>query len=322
MARWRVLAALLIISAGGLHLLYLARDCPLDLAPDEAHYWDWSRHLDWSYYSKGPLIAYLIRGGVVLFGSWSERLIGNEMLAVRLPAVLCGGLLLISLYVLTVQVFRSEAQATAVVGFALTLPAVTVGASLMTIDAPYACCWGWALVLGYRAFGRRTTRAWFAVGLVIGLGILAKYTMILWIGAFALFLATNPYRRRILMDLGFWIMVGTALACCLPIIIWNAQHEWVSFHHVGGQAGLTESDRGIRWLGPIEYAGGQFLVLLGIWFVAWVWAMWAYRPQLGVRGQELEERGQRALETGQPGRALSICGGCRGPCSFCFGFLV
>src|SRR5262245_31657226 len=43
-------------------MAYIWALCPLELAPDEAHYWDWSRHLDWSYYSKGPLVAWLIRG--------------------------------------------------------------------------------------------------------------------------------------------------------------------------------------------------------------------------------------------------------------------
>ncbi len=98
--RWRLLAAVLILGAAGLHVLYLAHDCPLDLAQDEAHYWDWSRHLDWSYYSKGPLVAWLIRGGCELFG--------NTALGVRLPAVGCGALLLAGLYVLTGQVFRVE----------------------------------------------------------------------------------------------------------------------------------------------------------------------------------------------------------------------
>src|SRR5438034_9753299 len=118
--RWRALAALLIVGAAVLHVVYLATNCPLDLAPDEAHYWDWSRHLDWSYYSKGPLVAYLIRAGCELAGAWSQRLTANEMLAVRLPAVLCGSLLLVSLYVLTTQVFRREALALGVVALALT----------------------------------------------------------------------------------------------------------------------------------------------------------------------------------------------------------
>src|SRR4051794_21627095 len=66
-------------------LAFLAHDCPLDLAPDEAHYWDWSRHLDWSYYSKGPLVAYLIRASCEAFGPLAVRLTGTMMPAVRLP---------------------------------------------------------------------------------------------------------------------------------------------------------------------------------------------------------------------------------------------
>src|SRR5262245_30331507 len=89
---WRLLTALLICAAAVARLVYLASPAALDLAPDEAHYWDWSRHLDWSYYSKGPLVAWLIRAGCELAGAWSQQLVGSEMLAVRLPAVLCGGL--------------------------------------------------------------------------------------------------------------------------------------------------------------------------------------------------------------------------------------
>ena len=68
-----LLAAALILGVAALRLVYLAHDCPLDLAPDEAHYWDWSRHLDSSYYSKGPLVAYLLRGGCEVAGSWSMQ---------------------------------------------------------------------------------------------------------------------------------------------------------------------------------------------------------------------------------------------------------
>src|SRR5436189_3014913 len=106
--RWRALAALLIVGAAVLHVVYLATNCPLDLAPDEAHYWDWSRHLDWSYYSKGPLVAYLIRAGVEVAGPWSMAHTGDLMFAIRLPAVVCGTSLLVALYVLAVQAFGSD----------------------------------------------------------------------------------------------------------------------------------------------------------------------------------------------------------------------
>ncbi len=291
--RWRLLAALLILSVAGLHLAYLALDCPLDLAPDEAHYWDWSRpeHLDWSYYSKGPLVAYLIRGSCLLAGPWARALTGTETFAVRLPAVICGSLLLLSLYILTRQVYRDERLAVVVVALALTLPMLTAVSSLMTIDAPYTCCWGWALVLAYQAVFRRSAWAWPVAGLVVGIGILAKYTMVLFLPSVGLFLLTSPAHRQLLRQRGFWVMTGVALVCCLPIAIWNAQHEWVTLRHVLTLAGLghttvTTGPR-IRWFGPFVYLGAQCALLLVFWFLAWLVAMIVHRPwvepQAGVR---------------------------------------
>lgn len=276
--RCRLLAALLILGSALLHLLYLAHNCPLDLAPDEAHYWDWSRNLDWSYYSKGPLVAWLIRGSCLLFGSLSMELTGTQMLAVRLPAVLCGTLLLVSLYILTVQVFGRERLALAVVGCALTLPIMAAGSSLMTIDAPYTCCWGWALVLGHHAIVGNRRWAWVAAGVVVGLGILAKYTMVLWLPSLGLFLLANAAQRRRLLQLDFWLLCGIAGLCCLPILLWNVQNDWVTFRHVGGQAGLAKGQTGLLWLGPLIYVGTQTALYLVFWFAAWLAAMWVYRP--------------------------------------------
>src|SRR5438876_2225218 len=105
---WRLLALSLVLATALLRILYLAYSCPLDLAPDEGHYWDWSRNLDWSYYSKGPLIAWIIRAGCELFGTATVGVQGTLMPAVRLPAVLCGSGMLAGLYVLTYQSFRSD----------------------------------------------------------------------------------------------------------------------------------------------------------------------------------------------------------------------
>jgi 4-amino-4-deoxy-L-arabinose transferase-like glycosyltransferase len=276
MWRWRVLTLLLILAAAALRIGYLAADCPIDLAPDEAHYWDWSRHPDWSYYSKGPLVAYLIRGSGLVFGGLSRFLTGSEMLAVRFPAVLCGSLLLVAVFVLTVQTHRREALAFAVVAVALTLPPLAAGSTIMTIDAPYICLWAWTLVLAWRAVARDGLAAWLATGLLIGLGILAKYTMVLFIPSLGLFLLTSPEYRRQLVRRGFWMMTLTAALCCVPILIWNATHDWVSFRHVNSLAATNRP--GWHWNGPFVYVGVQVALLLGWWFVAWVNALVAHRP--------------------------------------------
>jgi hypothetical protein len=277
---WRGLMIVLVLSLTALRFIYLACFCPLDLVPDEAHYWDWSRNLDWSYYSKGPLIAWLIRAAIELFGPLSIALTGNETMAVRIPAVICGSLLLVSLYVLALQVFHSERTAFFTVMFTATLPAISAGSILMTIDIPFLCLWGWALVFAHRAVFRDERWAWTTTGLFVGLGILAKYTMGLWLFSLGLFLLFTPAYRRTLFRSGFWIMVGTAFVCCLPILYWNAKNDWVTFRHVAGQAGVPIGNRnqGVRWFGPLEYLGAQFALLLGYWFIAWLCAMFYYRP--------------------------------------------
>jgi len=271
------LAGLLILAAAAGHLAYMLQSpAHLDLAPDEAHYWDWSRHLDWSYYSKGPLVAYLIRAGCELAGPWSLQQTGTLMPAVRLPALLCGSLLLASLYVLTVQVFGRPGLALTVVAMALTLPMISAGSMLMTIDAPYTCCWGWALVTVHRAIFRGSGWAWPLAGLLVGLGILAKYTMVLFLPSVLLFLLTSPDHRGMLARPGFWVMSVVAGVCCLPILVWNSQHDWVTFHHLFSLGRVHA--RGIEWLGPLIYVATQCGLLMVYWFITWVWAMVEHRP--------------------------------------------
>ncbi len=274
----RFLAATLIVGSALLRLAYLACNCPLDLAPDEAHYWDWSRHLDWSYYSKGPGVAWLIRLSWELFGGLSLKLTGSEMLAVRLPAVVCGSLLLTSMYLLTIQVSGRHGVALLVVAVGLTTPTISAGSSLMTIDAPYCCCWGWALVLAHRAVFQRCTWAWWLTGVIVGLGILFKYTMVVWLPSLAFFLLASREYRTLLWSRGFWILCAIASLSAAPILLWNAQHEWVSFHHVSNQAGLREAESTIHWFGPLQFVVVQCGLWLVFWFVVWARAMLAHAP--------------------------------------------
>ena len=75
-------------------------NCPIDLSGDEAQYWDWSRNLDLSYYSKGPLVAYIIRASCEMFG--------NTMPAVRYPALFFSVATSLVTYLLTKKLFDSE----------------------------------------------------------------------------------------------------------------------------------------------------------------------------------------------------------------------
>jgi 4-amino-4-deoxy-L-arabinose transferase-like glycosyltransferase len=282
-ALWRRLFIALTLSLTAFRLVYIGWLCPFDLAQDEAHYWDWARNLDWSYYSKGPLIAWLIRLSVELFGPLSQALTGSEMPAVRLPAVACGSLLLVALFVLSRQAFHSDRLGFFVALFGSMLPLFSAVSLIMTIDSPFVCCWSWALVAGHRALFRNDRWAWALTGLFLGLGVLAKYTMTLWLFSFCLFLRFSPVYRSVLFSAGFWIMIAVAAACSAPMLGWNANHGWVTLRHVAGQAGIIK-DAGIPRSAPFvgkglfEFLGGQLFLLLVWWFIAWFCAIIRFRP--------------------------------------------
>ncbi len=276
----RGLAVGLILLVTALRALYVLYLCPYDLAPDEGHYWDWARHLDWSYYSKGPLVAWIIRAGCELFGDLAISTNGTLMPAVRLPAVLCGSGTLAALYVLTWQTYRSDRLALGVVLIVLTLPSFVVLSIVMTIDAPFLCCWSWALVFGRAALVDGKSWAWPAAGVLIALGILAKYTMALWLASAGLFVLVTPTHRHLLFRSGFWIMSLTAGLSAIPILYWNSQNDWVTFRHVAVQAGVADAPTGggFRWFGPAVYIGEQLAPLFGFWLVLWIVAVGRFWP--------------------------------------------
>ena len=269
-------ALVLILAATALRIVYLMFWSPLDLAPDEAHYWDWSRHLDWSYYSKGPLVAWLIRLSCELTGGLFEAACGSLVPAVRLPAVVCGALILSALYIMASRHLNGRWGLAAVIA-GLTMPPLGVGSIVMTIDAPYCACWCWALVFTDSALRRGRSRDWLMAGVAVGVGILAKYTMGVFALSLALWWLVDPAERKRFAMRGPWLAAAVAALCCTPIIAWNVLNDFVTFRHVAVQAGVkTESL--IRWKGPLEYLGGQFGLLFGYWFVAWALAVWRYAP--------------------------------------------
>ena len=259
---WRCRALFAILLAYGFvsHLQYL-RDpnCPIDLSGDEAHYWDWSRRLDLSYYSKGPLVAYLIRASCAMFG--------DTMWAVRLPALVLGVGTSIITYLLTLKLFKSDRLALGAVLLNHIVPMFVAGSLLMTIDPPFFFCWALATYLLAQILfdGRRSL--WPLVGVVVGVGFLAKYAMFLWLPTALLVLRFDGDRGRLeLKRWGGWVTATViALLFTIPVVAWNARHGWVSLWHVGKQTGTAVETEGggiVRApLRVIEFLAGQAAII-------------------------------------------------------------
>jgi hypothetical protein len=287
----QILSFLVIAGSFVFSLVYTWFLCPLDLSSDEAHYWDWSRQLEWSYYSKGPLVALLIRLSCELFGSASIANTGDLGAAVRLPAALCHAALLAGSYYLA-KGLGSPRLGLAVILAEVSLPLVRVGAVLMTIDPPFLACWCWALFCVWKALklnqeNRSNTWWWLGAAVFTALGTLTKYTMALLplaVVGFILFHRRTEFRRR-----GIWILLLGAALGWIPIVAWNSAHDWASFRHVFGQiSGEQGPAFSLKWLGPLNFLGAQTGMLFGPWLAAFLIAGWRFQPRReGDPGRQL-----------------------------------
>jgi 4-amino-4-deoxy-L-arabinose transferase-like glycosyltransferase len=248
---------------------FLVFGCDWDLCSDEAEFWAWSRQLDWSYYARGPLIAWLIRLATDTLSGLSLRLTGSLMPAVRLPAVILGGLTAWGIFRLASLTTVARRTGLFAVLLLPAIPIFAIGGVMITCDTPLVCCWTWAAVWTYRAIQRDDTRVWIIAGLIGALGVLAKYSLLAFPASVSVFLLLSPTHRRQLARSGFWVMsllcAGLGLA---PIFVWNAQHGWVGAGQLADRVGLSSR---ASWgsIGPVvAFLGGEAAALGGIWWLA------------------------------------------------------
>jgi dolichol-phosphate mannosyltransferase len=214
---WRALAIALVGYAFLLRLIFSAQ---VELLPEEAYYWNYSRHLDIGYLDHPPLVAWLIRFGTVLFG--------DTEFGVRFGALCCGAAAGFFVFRLTRNLF-GESSALVALAMAQILPFFFLSGMLMTPDAPLTAAWAASLYFLERALIGGRSAAWIWVGLSVGVGLLSKYTIgLLGMAAFV-FMLVDPPSRRWLRRWEPYAAVLIAAAVFAPVLIWNSQHGWASF---------------------------------------------------------------------------------------------
>ena len=266
--------ALGIIACVTLVRLWFIFSGQLDLVQDEAQYWDWSRRLQLSYYSKGPLIAWII----ALF----TKIFGNTEPGVRFGAVAGNTLAQLALYGCIAHVMRRPRLAVLALFIANTTPLFMASGVLMTTDNPLLLCWTLGLTCLHAAAGKPDSSwPWAGLTLAVAAGILAKYTMLAFVGIAVLH--AIALRRKGLLPPGhvrnlFRCLFLGVLAGSLPILLWNFQNGWVSFKHVGRLAGLApapmEAPPLVRFDRFPEYILSQIGLLLPWWFALMLAGGW------------------------------------------------
>ena len=197
---------------------------PLGLAPDEAHYLLWSKQLDWSYYSKGPLIAYIIRASTLIFG--------DSIFGVRFPAALLGA----CLFTLIRREFQrgiEDSRTADVLSLSCISSLIIFQSSLvMTTDIFAGLFWMLAILSAKRALV--DARFWLLYPSIISLGMLGKYTLAILIPI--AFLYQFIFLKRLPQHSLRNLIVGCflSLVFLFPVLYWNIQHDWVNFAHNSG----------------------------------------------------------------------------------------
>jgi 4-amino-4-deoxy-L-arabinose transferase-like glycosyltransferase len=255
----------------------------LNLAPDEAQYWDWSRTLQWSYYSKGPLIAVINFIGTAFLGATELGVRAGAMVGAALMQVAVLGWVGLGL-----GRIRTAFWTLVVLNTTLLFMA---GGLLMTTDNPLLVFWILGMVCLSVAVDKGNLAAFIFMGLFLALGITAKYTMALFI-PLALWAGFWIGRGQELPAL-FWkrllrtLAIGGA-AGMLPILVWNATNGWVGIKHVlyrGAMAG-EKAKVFFELKNFPEYLGGQLGVVTPWWFVFLLIGAWLVGRQLLRRQAE------------------------------------
>jgi len=284
--------------------IYYIQKGPLDLGPDEAHYWEWSRRLDLSYYSKGPMIAYLIHIGTMV--------LGDNVFGIRIMAVIFSALSSIIMYLLGKSIYGEQVGLFSAILIQI-IPLFATFGIIFTIDPPFIFFWILSLFLFWKAIkdvnsslhfsnpptpplekggkggldpSRITDNSsqinnssriyWILLGLSVGTGLLTKYTMAFFYPCSFLFLLSKE--RRLLLTKGPYIAFIISLLVFSPVILWNAEHNWVTLKHTAGQANIAEGIK-INMRSFLEFLGSQLGVITPLLFIIMIVSLWNNRKQ-------------------------------------------
>lgn len=230
----------------------------IDLYVDEAYYWGWSQNLDWGYFSKPPVIAALIAA--------STALLGNGLIAIKLPSLLLYPATAFALYALGVRLYSPRVGFWAGLGF-MSMPLVAALGLFVSTDAPLLLCWSLALLFLLRALDRDGWADWLACGAIIGVGLMSKYTMAAFLPSALLLIALSPRHRRWLARPQPWVALLLAAAILSPNLYWNWAHDFPTFRHTAEITRVGHGERGWHPGQLGEFIGAQWLSfgpLLGV----------------------------------------------------------
>ncbi|MDQ7990066.1 MAG: glycosyltransferase family 39 protein [Candidatus Dactylopiibacterium sp.] len=228
---WLLVALLIALTC---YRLWVIPRLGVTLYIDEAQYWSWAKALDWGYFSKPPVIAWLIAASTAVFG--------DGLLAVKLPALILYPATAWVMFLLARRLFDARVAFRSGLAFIL-IPIVSALGLAVSTDAPLLFFWALAMLGLLRALETGRMRDWLLMGAAVGLGIMAKYTMAAFAVSAALYLLADARRRRCFVHPGLWSAIVLCSLIVLPNIVWNWSHDFPTLRHTADITHVAGNDK-------------------------------------------------------------------------------
>jgi hypothetical protein len=210
---WRVVGPI----AGLTAVFHLATANVAEPHRDEFYYLAGGHHPAFGYVDHPPIVPLLYRA--------SEAIFGHSQLALHVLPSLLGGVFVIVAALLARELggrTTSQALCATLGAVGPLFLATSRFLSTVTLDI---LAWSLASLLVMRIIRAGNARLWLLVGVVVGLGMENKHTMLFWIAGAAVGLLATP-ERRILRSPYVLGGAAIALALTLPNLIWQIDHDW------------------------------------------------------------------------------------------------
>ncbi|MGA9007690.1 MAG: glycosyltransferase family 39 protein, partial [Xanthobacteraceae bacterium] len=218
------------------------------LSFDESLYWLWSKHIVGGYLDHPPVNPFLIRIGTTLFGNteFGVRAIGVLLALPASWAIWRSGAILLN---------DDRVGATAALYFNLTI-LMAAGSALATPDNALVVSIAFLMLTLVKLQETGRGEWWLAVGVAFGVGMLSKYTTVFFSVSILAWVLIVPQQRKWLLTPWPWISGLIALAVFSPTLIWNAEHDWASYHY--------QFNRLVVHQWSLRYLGEFFVVQMGM----------------------------------------------------------
>ena len=232
---------------------------PLELSADEAQYWLWSKELNWGYFSKPPMIAWLIHVSNNIFGDYDY--------SIRIFAPLIHAINALVIFRLSQEINDNYLAHFLSSLIWLTLPIVGVGSFLMSTDTPLMLIWTTSLLVIVKAYNSDNLFLWNLAGLIAGLALYAKYAALYLPLGLIIFYIINFQNENIKLR-GLFLFVINFIIVSLPNVIWNYFNNFHTINHLSSNAVIDAPSYSL--FGSLTFLIAQVAILGPLLFIVFL----------------------------------------------------